>query len=714
MKKNLLFIGLAVLAMAGCQKVEGPDKPETPETPVATVDKTIQVTGVEWTENDVVGVFTTADKNLEFKNSEAGFTGKIAADSKVIAAYYPYVAGEMAAANAFPVVIPAAVTAGDALPAFYAGAADESENVELKQMLSAIKVSFTNLDKFTYASEAVTSITVKAAKPFAGAFAADLTAQTLTAVQESVAEVAVSLAANTVLSADYSVEFAAAPVLNNGDEVEVALEVAGMNLTVKTVLAADMAAGQTAEVVVDGEQLNPSIKLAWSYKIGDGVKMEALHPAVDANGNIYLTQTGTNLLYKIGPDGKLVWKIAMEGADESTFDGQLSVASLEKDGSVVYAGGGSTAGTGAFYAFNTSDGSLKWDFNANEFWAASGTPKPSVNRVNAAIDEKYIYIGNGGTTGTAVVIDKATGERAAYVSSKADGTGGPAGGCNVGVSISKSGLALFRAGYGTFSFETSLVGGTDYVHETFGGFVPYSAQYRDGTLTTRNGNIACFTLNGKDYFTLFGATDAGMSVIWAPITTGADLAYYFTGNNDQTWTTHKIAGTQKQDQGGLVIGPRNEIIVALKHNTTVPGGVYAVDPATNTMAWKYEVGAEVGGTPAVDKAGNVHILDDFGMYYIVKPDYANKTATLIAKTSLFELYKETGHVFNEGDRCKAFTTPIIGPDGRMYNAVYFRDSAKAAILSAVMCLEYEGCKGYGDTPWPLKNADCFNSGHQLK
>ena len=328
--------------------------------------------------------------------------------------------------------------------------------------------------------------------------------------------------------------------------------------------------------------------------------------------------------------------------------------------------------------------------------------------------EKYIYIGNGGTTGTAIAIDKATGERAAYVSSKADGTGGPAGGCNVGVSISKSGLALFRAGYGTFSFETSLVGGTSFVHDTFGGFVPYSAQYRDGTLTTRNGNIACFTLDGQDYFTLFGATNAGMSVIWAPITKGADLAYYFTGNSNQTWTTHEIAGAQKQDQGGLVIGARNEIIVALKHNTNVPGGVYAIDPATNAMAWKYEVGAEVGGTPAVDKAGNVHILDDYGMYYIVKPDYAKKTATLVAKTSLFELYKETGHVFNEGDRCKAFTTPIIGPDGRMYNAVYFRDSAKAAILSAVMCLEYEGCKGYGDTPWPLKNADCFNSGHQLK
>ena len=714
MKKTLLFIGLAVLAMAGCQKVEGPDKPDTPDVPVADVEKTIQVTGVEWAADDVVGVYTTANQNLEFKNSDAGFTGKISPDSKVLAAYYPYVSGAKAAANAFPVAIPAEVAAGAALPVFYAGAADESENVNLVQMLSAIKVSFTNLDKFTYATEAVTSLTVKAAKPFAGAFTADLAAQTLTAGEGAADAVKVTFAENTVLSAETTVEFAAAPVLMNGEEVEVALEIAGMNLSVKTVLAADMAAGQTAEVVVDGEQLNPSIKLAWSYKIGDGVKMEALHPAVDANGNVYITQTGTNLLYKIGPDGNLVWKIAMEGADESTFEGQLSVASLEKDGSVVYAGGGSTAGTGAFYAFNTSDGSLKWDFNANEFWAASGTPKPSINRVNAAIDEKYIYIGNGGTTGTAIAIDKATGERAAYVSSKADGTGGPAGGCNVGVSISKSGLALFRAGYGTFSFETSLVGGTDYVHETFGGFVPFSAQYRDGTLTTRNGNIACFTLDGQDYFTLFGATNAGMSVIWAPITKGADLAYYFTGNSNHTWTTHEIAGAQKQDQGGLVIGARNEIIVALKHNTNVPGGVYAIDPATNTMAWKYEVGAEVGGTPAVDKAGNVHILDDYGMYYIVKPDYTNKTATLIAKTSLFELYKETGHVFNEGDRCKAFTTPIIGPDGRMYNAVYFRDSSKAAILSAVMCLEYEGCQGYGDTPWPLKNADCFNSGHQLK
>lgn len=709
MKKNLLFIGLTVLALAGCQEKEGP------EAPVADVDKTIQVTGVEWTAEDVVGVYTTVNDNLEFKNSEAGFTGKISVDSKVVAAYYPYVSGANAPVGAFPVAIPTEVAAGDALPEFYAGAADETENVSLVQMLSAIKVSFTNLDKFTYADQAVTSVTVKAQKPLAGTFVADLKTQTLAAGEGAADAVKVVLAENTVLTADTNVQFAAAPVLKNGDEVEVTLEIADMNLSVKTTLTVDMAANHIAAVVVDGEKLNPSIRLAWAYKLADGIKMEAIHPAVDANGNAYVTQTGSNLLYKIGPDGNLVWKIAMEGADETTFEGQLSVASLEKDGSVVYAGGGSTSGTGAFYAFNTSDGSLKWDFNSDEFWAdKGGTPKPSVNRVCAAVGDKYIYIGNGGTTGTAVAIDKATGERAAYVCSKADGTGGPAGGCNVGVSVSKSGLALFRAGYGTFSFETSFIGSADYVHETSGNYVPFSAQYRDGTLTTRNGNIACFTLEGQEYFTLFGATSAGMSVIWAPITKGADLAYYFTGNNNQTWTTHEIAGAQKQDQGGLVIGPRNEIIVALKHNSNVPGGVYAIDPATNTMAWKYEVGAEVGGTPAVDKAGNVHILDDYGMYYIVKPDYANKTAKLIAKTSLFELYKETGHVFNEGDRCKGFTSPVIGTDGRMYNAVYFRDASKAAILGAVICLEYEGCKGYGDTPWPLKNADCFNSGHQLK
>ena len=88
MKKNILFIGLAVLAMAGCQEKEQPD---TPDVPVADVEKTIQVTGVEWAADDVVGVYTTANQNLEFKNSDAGFTGKIAPDSKVIAAYYPFI-----------------------------------------------------------------------------------------------------------------------------------------------------------------------------------------------------------------------------------------------------------------------------------------------------------------------------------------------------------------------------------------------------------------------------------------------------------------------------------------------------------------------------------------------------------------------------------------------------------------------------------------------
>ena len=439
--------------------------------------------------------------------------------------------------------------------------------------------------------------------------------------------------------------------------------------------------------------------------------MEAIQPAIDINGNAYVTQTASNKLYKISPDGTLAWQIEMKGADASTFSGQLSVASVEKDGSVVYAGGGSTSG-GAFYAFNT-DGTLKWDFLTSEFWASSGTPAPKVNRVAPAITDKCVYIGNGGTTGTAIAIDKKTGTRVAYVSNKADGTGGPAGGCNVGVSISKNGVALFRAGYGSFGADTEIMENpADYQHATFGGFAPFSAQYRDTEQTTNNGNIVCFTLDGVDHFAMFGATNAGMNVIWAPLEKGAGLKYY-TGDT-ANWTTHKIAGTQKQDQGGMVVGPQNELIVSLKHNATVPGGVYAIDPATNTMAWKYETGVEVGGAPAVDKEGNVHILDDMGTYYIVKPDYVNKTATLVVKASLFDLYKETGHVFADGDRCKAFTSPVIGPDGRMYNAVYFRDSAKAAILGAVMCLEYDGCTGVGDTPWPLKHGDHTNSGVQLK
>lgn len=463
--------------------------------------------------------------------------------------------------------------------------------------------------------------------------------------------------------------------------------------------------------VKQAAKMSEDIKSVWVYTVADKGKMEGLHPAVDAQGNVYATETGTTYLYKILPDGTLGWKVPMVPKAESAdpFNGQLSVPSVEPDGSVVYAGGGSSA-NGCFFAFNTADGSVKWEFASDKFWAANNAiPAPKINRLNAAIGKDCIYIGNGGTTGTAIAISKTDGKRVAYVSSKTDGTGGPAGGCNTGISVTKSGFAMFRASYGAFSVSTDAMDKAGSA-----GFVPFIAQYRDKNMTTHNGNTVCFTKDGKDHYAFFGATNAGMNVIWGPIE-GTDVLASYQSDAQPSWTTHSIAGTQKQDQGGLVVGARNELIVALKNNTNVKGGLYAVDPATNTMAWKYEVGIDMAGTPAVDKAGNVHAIDDKGTYYILKPDYEKKTAELLKSASLKDIYAEVNnYTWNEGDVCKAYGTVIIGLDGKMYCSVFFRDSSKAAILSAIFCLESGLCTGVGDTPWPLKNADCFNSGYQQK
>ena len=458
------------------------------------------------------------------------------------------------------------------------------------------------------------------------------------------------------------------------------------------------------------EPKDPAIKPVWVYTVAEKGKMEAIHPAVDAQGNVYVTETGTTSLYKIKADGTLAWKVEMVPSAESAdpFSGQISVPSLEADGSVVYAGGGSSA-NGAFFAFNTADGSKKWEFSSDKFWAANNAiPAPKINRLNAAIGKECIYIGNGGTTGTALAINKKDGTRASYVSSKEDGTGGPTGGTNVGMSLTKGGMVMFRGNYGAFAVNSASM---DKPGEK--GYVTYNARYYDKNMKQNNANIACFTKDGKDHFAMFGTNDNnGMNIIWGPVESTDNLAYYAADGTTPTWTTHTVADATKQDQGGLVIGAKGEIIVTLK---TSPGSVYAVDPATNEMAWRYDTGVEMGGTPAVDAAGNVHVFDDYGKYYMLKPDYENKTAELIQEASLFDIYAEvTGHQWNEGDRCKAYGAVIIGKDGRMYCSVYFRNAEKKAILSAVFCLESGLCTGAGDTPWPLKNGDCFNSGNQAK
>lgn len=452
------------------------------------------------------------------------------------------------------------------------------------------------------------------------------------------------------------------------------------------------------------------IKCEWVYG-GSGKlnRFEALVPAVDAYGNVYVTETNSSYLHKIYSDGTLAWKVKMQTSSGETFSGQFSSPSLEPDGSVVYAGGGQTSG-GCFFAYDALNGNKIWEFSSDKFFASNGSPSPKIERLTAVVGDKNIYIGNTGTTGSVLAINKTTGTRVSYVGNNT-GTGGPAGGVRCGISMSAGGSLVYRSEYGTFASDRTLLDFPIYTNSTFGAYAPYYVQYRYGIWSGYNGNIACLTIGGVDHFATFGvSSDNNMHIICGPLNPTSG----WPASTVKTWKfDHTLTGVKKQDQGGVVIGPQNEIIVSLKHNgETSPGGIYAVNSSTGEFAWRYDVQCDVAGAPAVDNAGNVHFIADDGMYYIVRPNHSSKNAVLVASASVFALVSNHGFDMGEAAKCKSWTSPIIGQDGKIYVAVYFRNSSNDNLFGTVVCLSYEGCHGAGNTPWPMRSADCFNSGRQ--
>ena len=76
--------------------------------------------------------------------------------------------------------------------------------------------------------------------------------------------------------------------------------------------------------------------------------------------------------------------------------------------------------------------------------------------VSPAFDDKYVYCGNGGSTGSMIAVDKTTGNRVSYLTN-ADGTSGPAGGVYAGPVISKQGMMyIMCTNYGMFGVAKLL------------------------------------------------------------------------------------------------------------------------------------------------------------------------------------------------------------------------------------------------------------------
>lgn len=707
MKKLFSTLLIAAALMVGCTPDGTNDGGAT--AGYNTKVNATAVAGTTWEEGDKIGLFTDSDFNIEYALVEGAgtvegvFDGKMSKDALVLGAYAPYSEAAGGNLSAIKVNVPSTVKHGETpVYEFAAGVADDKGDLTFYDKLAHMNVSFENLAGSFAEGKEILSLSITADLPFVGAFKndlADATAELIPADEGSEKVLVFEFAEGTTLSNDLVLKATVAPVVKQNWNLAISVRFSDITVDAKVVSPASMAFGEDYNLVLDANDLAPTVDLLWAYNIG-GYSIKGNVPAIDDNGNVYINNNADNNVYKINADGSLAWKVApgYEG-------GTGSSVSVEVDGSAVYAMGGiQTANTG-LYVLN-SDGSVKGSFLNEKFYNKGSAPNVGINAHTCpSYDATHLYIGNGKNTGTAISINKADLSRIAYVSGNADGTGGPAGGCGSNIAISKSGTVAFHSGsYGLFlvdkgefdnpTNENTTAGFGKYVHFTYKIFHNNSGNWTCGAQT----GVACGVIDGVEHY-FYAAQEKNSSTSFV-------AAIKADGSTNQPTYVHLLpAGTQKQDQGGLIIGAQGEAIMSLKHNSSVLGGLYAVS-TKGELAWRYESGTHVSGAAALDAAGNVHFADEAGNYYIVAPDYTNKTAKVVVKAKIADLLKKSGYEV-EGSNAKSWTSVMIGKDGKIYLATNAGDKNDNAY---VLCMTYYTCTGAGTSSWPMKFGNQYHSG----
>lgn len=731
MKHNLFLIGIIILSAVSCQK-----EPENTGTGGSAtgdmVAATLTLTDNKlWTEDAAVGVFTDMDMNAKFSIEEGvgtvrgKFKGNITNGATLLAAYIPYSEDAGDDMTGVRLDIPAGVQQGDdlKLSRFMAGVLSGGGNLSFSEKLTTLKVSLQNVAGTVYEGKSISSIKVQSSRKITGVFKANLTdaMSSLAETSQSSSSVELSFPENTTLE-DGLVGYASvASYIKGGDKLKVTLVVEGESLMADITVAESSSEGQEFNLAVDAGLFEPSLELLWAYG-GMGVlnQFSATYPAVDNDGNVYITNNSSNQITKISKDGTLAWAKEIG----YTTGSQDASPAVEPDGSVVYVGGGkreSGISDACLSAFD-ADGNLKWRFT--DWWNLGNTPAVDLNQVTPVIGTNNVYIGNGGAAGTVIAINKASGERVSFVSNAAvDGV--PSGGVNSGLGLSKNGYLTWHCTYGTFGADVTSLD-APVINDTYGGYALWDHMYGNSWEWNRaNAGVACLSVDGVDHVASCGIerTRSGiykMHVVCAPLSgaeEGKECPSYQT-----TWTSKHTVEIKCQDQGGIIVGPQNDVIVSLKagKNTgsgddktkTYEGGLYAVNPADGTLSWKFPTAYDVCGAAAVDDKGHVHFVSDDGNYWILRPDYANKSATVLLEENLFTVVKNSRKCdLGTANMARAWTSVIIGNDGKIYIAATFHKDWNDR-YGLVLCLQYPLCEGPGKTSWPMKGADAHHSGNQ--
>jgi hypothetical protein len=358
--------------------------------------------------------------------------------------------------------------------------------------------------------------------------------------------------------------------------------------------------------------------------------------------------------------------------------------SIDAYNGVIYAGSGETSGSiGRVYAINP-DGTKKWVIAGGDpntgFWNVGNPALPRINYLMCPMDENYVYMGNGGSSGSVLAVNKTTGARLGWVTNAA-GTGGPAGGVSGGLIITKSGKIIWAGQLNGF-FAASVAG------LSAGGNITW-----DWQVYSVAPNKASQYPNGSP---AIGSN--GMIYVGATFAADDNRIIAFNDEGVTSWET-QLGSIGYLDQGGIVITADGTVIAALKRaEGESNGGVVALNPADGSIKWRYGIPESAGSTPAIDNAGNIHFGTESGNYYVIKSD--GSADPLIVKRDLAALIAESGNADWTAENGKIWSSPTIGDDGVIYIGITnTTDNTKSALVA----LTDPGITGIStSSPWPMR------------
>lgn len=396
----------------------------------------------------------------------------------------------------------------------------------------------------------------------------------------------------------------------------------------------------------------------------------------------------------------IVWQKPILGAIQNTVSPAMS-----PDGKTVYMIADQSPATYdvKLFAYDVSNGNLKWAFDVNGALAA----------LNTGGGVRLVYASPSiGTDGSVYVVVRdlknAGAARKSFVFAVS-----PAGtikwSYNFGIdaninyitpAISANG-DIYVGHLTTAPFAVTVLKGSD---GTLVKQIPLTIGVRSGLSLSKNSNVYfCSTgANGLysfdnnstqsfNYKSNFATTGGAISIdadgtiyTVAALTSGGGVIA-LNADGSQKWVVQTPGVIQ---YGGVVTGTDGTVYAnggnAVDGQTSA--GIVAVNK-DGTLKWHFGTTENNNNNvPLVDNRGYIHFVSDKAVYYILKPDGA-----LFASKELGE---------------KTFASPVMDASGKIYIAV-----ESSAGVSELLCIN-NGAKSYADSSWPMKGQNPRRTGLQ--